>query len=283
MTSEVETNIVAVERLKEYSETKREADWEDESDEKLKSWPAKAKIQFKNASARYREGLPLVLKNLTFDVDAEQKIGIVGRTGAGKSSVTLTLFRIIELDSGQIFIDDMDISKMGLHCLRNKLTIIPQEPVLFSGSLRMNLDPFNSYSDDELWNALKLSHLDNFVTSLKEGLQHEISEGGENVSVGQRQLICLARALLRKTKILVLDEATAAVDLETDDLIQETLREAFKDCTVLTIAHRLSTIMDYDKVLVLKDGELAEFNTPKELLADKSTIFYSMCSDANLA
>ena len=193
MTSEVETNIVAVERLKEYSETKREADWEDESDEKLKSWPAKAKIQFKNASARYREGLPLVLKNLTFDVDAEQKIGIVGRTGAGKSSVTLTLFRIIELDSGQIFIDDMDISKMGLHCLRNKLTIIPQEPVLFSGPLRMNLDPFNSYSDDELWNALKLSHLDNFVTSLKEGLQHEISEGGENVSVGQRQLICLAR------------------------------------------------------------------------------------------
>ena len=193
MTSEVETNIVAVERLKEYSETKREADWEDESDEKLKSWPSKAKIQFKNASARYREGLPLVLKNLTFDVDAEQKIGIVGRTGAGKSSVTLTLFRIIELDSGQIFIDDVDISKMGLHCLRNKLTIIPQEPVLFSGSLRMNLDPFNSYSDDELWNALKLSHLDNFVTSLKEGLQHEISEGGENVSVGQRQLICLAR------------------------------------------------------------------------------------------
>jgi len=282
MTSEVETNIVAVERLKEYSETQREANWEKESDDKLKTWPAKAKIQFKNASARYREGLPLVLKNLSFEVEAEEKVGIVGRTGAGKSSVTLTLFRIIELDSGQISIDDIDIATMGLHCLRNKLTIIPQEPVLFSGSLRMNLDPFNTYSDEDLWKALKLSHLDNFVNSLKEGLQHEISEGGENVSVGQRQLICLARALLRKTKILVLDEATAAVDLETDDLIQQTLRDAFKDCTVLTIAHRLSTIMDYDKVLVMQDGELAEFNTPKELLADKSTIFYSMCSDANL-
>ena len=304
MTSEVETNIVAVERLKEYSETQREANWEKESDEKLKTWPVKAKIQFKNASARYREGLPLVLKNLSFEVEAEEKVGIVGRTGAGKSSVTLALFRIIELDSGQICIDDIDIATMGLHCLRNKLTIIPQEPVLFSGSLRMNLDPFNTYSDEDLWKALKLSHLDNFVNSLKEGLQHEISEGGENVSVGQRQLICLARldmiiqfsnlfltqsfffnicrALLRKTKILVLDEATAAVDLETDDLIQQTLRDAFKDCTVLTIAHRLSTIMDYDKVLVMQDGELAEFNTPKELLADKSTIFYSMCSDANL-
>ena len=304
MTSEVETNIVAVERLKEYSETQREANWEKESDDKLKTWPAKAKIQFKNASARYREGLPLVLKNLSFEVEAEEKVGIVGRTGAGKSSVTLTLFRIIELDSGQISIDDIDIATMGLHCLRNKLTIIPQEPVLFSGSLRMNLDPFNTYSDEDLWKALKLSHLDNFVNSLKEGLQHEISEGGENVSVGQRQLICVARldmiirfsnlfltqsfffnicwALLRKTKILVLDEATAAVDLETDDLIQQTLRDAFKDCTVLTIAHRLSTIMDYDKVLVMQDGELAEFNTPKELLADKSTIFYSMCSDANL-
>jgi len=282
MASEVETNIVAVERLKEYSETQREANWEKESDDKLKTWPAKAKIQFKNASARYREGLPLVLKNLSFEVEAEEKVGIVGRTGAGKSSVTLTLFRIIELDSGHISIDDIDIATMGLHCLRNKLTIIPQEPILFSGSLRMNLDPFNTYSDEDLWKALKLSHLDNFVNSLKEGLQHEISEGGENVSVGQRQLICLARALLRKTKILVLDEATAAVDLETDDLIQQTLRDAFKDCTVLTIAHRLSTIMDYDKVLVMQDGELAEFNTPKELLADKSTIFYSMCSDANL-
>merc|ERR1719210_2626674 len=266
MTSELETNIVAVERLKEYSETQCEAEWKLESDEKLLEWPEKASIEFKNVNARYREGLPLVLKDLSFAIEAGQKVGIVGRTGAGKSSVTLTLFRIVELDQGQICIDGVDIATLGLHTLRNKLTIIPQDPVLFSGTLRLNLDPFNKYSDDELWQTLKLSHLDNFVSTLKEGLQHEITEGGENLSVGQRQLICLARALLRKTKILVLDEATAAVDLETDDLIQATLREAFKDCTVLTIAHRLSTIMDYDKVIVMQDGQVAEYDEPQALL-----------------
>merc|ERR1711936_738360 len=282
MTSEVETNVVAAERLKEYSETKQEAKWDLESDEKHSNWPSNAVIELKNVSARYREGLPLVLKDLSFKIETQQKVGIVGRTGAGKSSVTLTLFRIVELDQGQISIDGVDIATLGLHTLRNKLTIIPQDPVLFSGSLRMNLDPFSHYSDSQLWETLKMSHLENFVTNLKEGLQHEITEGGENVSVGQRQLICLARALLRKTKILVLDEATAAVDLETDDLIQETLRDSFKDCTVLTIAHRLSTIMDYDKVLVMQEGQVAEFASPKELLEGKSTIFYSMCSDANL-
>merc|ERR1739838_1183835 len=163
------------------------------------------------------------------------------------------------------------------HCLRNKLTIIPQDPVLFSGTLRMNLDPFDHYPDSQLWETLKMSHLENFVTSLKEGLQHEITEGGENVSVGQRQLICLARALLRKTRILVLDEATAAVDLETDDLIQSTLRDFFKDFTVLTIAHRLSTIMDYDKIIVMKDGHVAEYDSPTVLMENESTIFHSLC------
>jgi len=282
MTSEVETNVVAAERLKEYSETKQEAKWDLESDEKHSDWPSKAVIELKNVSARYREGLPLVLKDLSFKIETQQKVGIVGRTGAGKSSITLALFRIVELDQGQICIDGIDIATIGLHCLRNRLTIIPQDPVLFSGTLRLNLDPFNKYSDDDLWQTLKISHLDNFVSSLKEGLQHTITEGGENLSVGQRQLICLARALLRKTKILVLDEATAAVDLETDDLIQATLREAFKDCTVLTIAHRLSTIMDYDKVIVMQDGQVAEYDEPQALLANKSTIFYSMCNDANL-
>merc|ERR1711956_94581 len=170
----------------------------------------------------------------------------------------------------------------GLHELRTKLTIIPQDPVLFSGTLRINLDPFSHYSDDELWKALELAHLKDYASNLETGLLHEIAEGGENLSVGQRQLVCLARALLRKTKILILDEATAAVDLETDDLIQATIRVSFKDCTVLTIAHRLSTIMDYDKVLVMKEGQVAEFSSPTELLEDKSTIFHSMCSDANL-
>lgn len=193
MQSELETNIVAVERLKEYSETKQEAQWTLESDSKHSEWPDKGAIDFKNVSARYREGLPLVLKDLTFSIEAQERVGIVGRTGAGKSSVTLTLFRIVELDQGQICIDGVDISSLGLHRLRNQLTIIPQDPVLFSGPLRVNLDPFDQYSDQELHKALQMSHLDNFVSNLKEGLQHEITEGGENVSVGQRQLICLAR------------------------------------------------------------------------------------------
>merc|ERR1712083_790791 len=215
--------------------------------------------------------------------ESQNRVGIVGRTGTGKSSITLALFRIMELDEGQIFIDGVDISTLGLHCLRNKLTIIPQDPILFSGTLRMNLDPFDKYSDVELWQALKLSHLDSFVTSLKEGLQHKISEGGENLSVGQRQLICLARALLRKTKVLVLDEATAAVDLETDDLIQSTIRSEFQGCTIITIAHRLNTVLDYDRILVLKEGSIAELDSPRNLMQQDGGIFRGMCQDAGLS
>ncbi|XP_054722297.1 multidrug resistance-associated protein 1-like, partial [Uloborus diversus] len=208
--------------------------------------------------------------------------GIVGRTGAGKSSLTLALFRIIEAAGGKIVIDGVDVLLLGLHDLRSKLTIIPQDPVLFTGSLRMNLDPFNSYTDAALWLSLEQAHLKIFVKSLEKGLNHEISEGGENLSVGQRQLICLARALLRKSKVLVLDEATAAVDVETDDLIQSTIRTEFRDCTVLTIAHRLNTILDYDKVIVLSNGEIAEMDSPDNLLKNEKSIFYSMAKDAGL-
>ncbi|NWQ90902.1 MRP3 protein, partial [Burhinus bistriatus] len=282
MTSELETNIVAVERIKEYSETETEAPWIIEGKSPPEDWPSKGELEFVNYSVRYRKGLDLVLKGLNLHVHGGEKIGIVGRTGAGKSSMTLCLFRILEAVKGEIKIDGVKISEIGLHDLRSRLTIIPQDPVLFSGTLRMNLDPFNKYSDEEIWKALELSHLKRFVSSQPSMLDYECSEGGENLSVGQRQLVCLARALLRKTRVLILDEATAAIDLETDDLIQMTIRTQFEDCTVLTIAHRLNTIMDYTRVLVLDNGTIAEFDTPASLIASKG-IFYSMAKDAGLA
>ncbi|XP_072229952.1 ATP-binding cassette sub-family C member 3 isoform X2 [Leuresthes tenuis] len=282
MTSDLENNIVAVERVKEYSETKTEAPWEVEDKKPPAEWPIQGNVEFHEYSVRYREGLDLVLKNITLNVKGGEKIGIVGRTGAGKSSMTLCLFRLLEAAAGEITIDDVKISEIGLHDLRSKLTIIPQEPVLFSGTLRMNLDPFEKYNDEEVWKALEHSHLHKFVSNQPAKLELECSEGGENLSVGQRQLVCLARALLRKTRILILDEATAAIDLETDDLIQSTIRTQFEDCTVFTIAHRLNTIMDYTRVLVLDKGQIAEFDTPTNLIS-KRGIFYSMTKDAGLS
>ncbi|XP_062330079.1 ATP-binding cassette sub-family C member 3 isoform X3 [Osmerus eperlanus] len=281
MTSDLESNIVAVERVKEYAETQTEAPWEIEDKKPPSDWPTQGNVEFRDYSVRYREGLDLVLKNLSLSVKGGEKIGIVGRTGAGKSSMTLCLFRLLEAAGGEITIDGIKISDIGLHDLRSKLTIIPQEPVLFSGSLRMNLDPFEHYSEEEVWGALEHSHLHKFVSNQPAKLELECSEGGENLSVGQRQLVCLARALLRKTRILVLDEATAAIDLETDDLIQSTIRTQFEDCTVFTIAHRLNTIMDYTRVLVLDKGQVAEFDTPSSLLSQRG-IFYGMAKDAGL-
>jgi len=196
--------------------------------------------------------------------------------------LALALFRILESSGGRILVDGVDIANIGLHDLRSRLTIIPQDPVLFSGTVRLNLDPFDKHSDDELWKVLEVSHLKNFVSGLNDGLQHQVTEGGENLSVGQRQLVCLARALLRKSKILVLDEATAAVDLETDELIQKTIRDEFADHTVFTIAHRLNTIMDYDRVLVLDSGAIVELDSPANLL-NHNGYFAKMAKDANLA
>lgn len=281
MSSDVETNIVAVERVKEYCDTEKEAQWIQQTSSVPPGWPTAGCIHFTGFGLRYRQDLDLAIRNISISISGGEKVGIVGRTGAGKSSLTLGLFRIIEAAEGKIFIDGVDISQLGLHELRSRITIIPQDPVLFSGSLRMNLDPFDSYSDEEVWTALELSHLKSFVSGLPDKLSHECSEGGENLSVGQRQLLCLARALLRKTKILVLDEATAAVDMETDNLIQSTIRSQFEDCTVLTIAHRLNTIMDYTRVLVLDKGEMCEFDSPSSLLRQRGA-FYQMARDAGL-
>uniref|UniRef100_H3CHF1 Multidrug resistance-associated protein 1 n=1 Tax=Tetraodon nigroviridis TaxID=99883 RepID=H3CHF1_TETNG len=281
MSSDLETNIVAVEKVKEYSETQKEAEWTHKPTSLPSNWPNKGCIDIRGFSLRYRDDLDLAIRNITISINGGEKVGIVGRTGAGKSSLTLGLFRIIEAAEGHIFIDGVDIRELGLHDLRSRITIIPQDPVLFSGSLRMNLDPFDKYSDEEIWKSLEYSHLKTFVSGLPNKLNHECSEGGENLSVGQRQLLCLARALLRKSKVLVLDEATAAVDMETDHLIQATIRSQFEDCTVLTIAHRLNTIMDYSRVLVLDKGELVEFASPSNLLAEKGS-FYQMAKDAGL-
>ncbi|ODM95243.1 Multidrug resistance-associated protein 1 [Orchesella cincta] len=281
-TSDVETNVVAVERVKEYSEIPQEADWEVAGRKPSKTWPERGEVKFDHYQTRYRPGLDLVLRNVTCTINPGEKVGIVGRTGAGKSSLTLALFRIVEAAGGSITIDGENISRLGLHDVRGRITIIPQDPVLFCGTLRINLDPFEQASDEVIWHALELAHLKTFVKTLPAGLEHEIAEGGENLSVGQRQLVCLARAVLRKTKILVLDEATAAVDLETDDLIQQTIRKEFKDSTVITIAHRLNTIMDSDKVMVLDKGEIREFDSPAKLLENKDSIFSSMARDAGL-
>uniref|UniRef100_A0A8C5L1D2 ATP-binding cassette, sub-family member 2 n=1 Tax=Jaculus jaculus TaxID=51337 RepID=A0A8C5L1D2_JACJA len=280
MTSEAETNIVAIERINEYINVENEAPWVMDKRPPA-DWPSKGEIQFSDYQVRYRPELDLVLKGITCHIKNSEKVGVVGRTGAGKSSLTNCLFRILEATGGQIIIDGIDIASIGLHDLRGKLTIIPQDPILFSGSLRMNLDPFNNYSDEELWNALELAHLKSFVAGLQHGLSYEVAEGGDNLSIGQRQLLCLGRAVLRKSKILILDEATAAVDLETDHLIQTTIRNEFSQSTVITIAHRLHTIMDSDKIMVLDNGRIVEYGSPEELLA-KSGLFYSMAKEAGI-
>ncbi|XP_030058790.1 ATP-binding cassette sub-family C member 2 [Microcaecilia unicolor] len=280
MTSELETNIVAVERVDEYINVENEAPWVT-NQSVPPNWPDKGKVQFTDYKARYRPELDLVIHGITCDIDCTEKVGIVGRTGAGKSSLTNCIFRIIEAAGGKIVIDGVDISTIGLHDLRQRLTIIPQDPVLFSGTLRMNLDPFNNYSDEDIWKALELAHLKQYTMGLQEKLHHEVTEGGENLSVGQRQLLCLARALLRKSKILILDEATAAVDLETDNLIQMTIRNEFSNCTILTIAHRLHTVMDYSRVMVLDAGKVVEFDSPEKLLQQQGP-FSSMAKDAGI-
>ncbi|KAL5020046.1 hypothetical protein ScPMuIL_002938 [Solemya velum] len=280
--SDLDMNTVSVERVQEYTELTAEADWSIPSTCPQNDWPNKAEIKYVNYETRYRPGLDLVLRGISFEVHDGEKVGIVGRTGAGKSSLTLSLFRLIEAAGGRILIDGVDVAEIGLHDLRSKVTILPQDPVIFSGSLRMNLDPFGRYDDSDIWQSLECAHIRQFVTDQSQQLEFECGEAGKNLSVGQRQLVCLARALLHRTKILILDEATAAVDMETDDLIQQTIHREFSDCTILTIAHRLKTVMDYDRIMVLENGCVVEFDSPQALLLNRGGVFHSMAKDANL-
>ncbi|KAF0683060.1 Aste57867_24840 [Aphanomyces stellatus] len=267
--------MTSVERLNHYTSLESE-DMTNESE--VTNWPSQGAIEFESYSMRYREHLDLVLNQVSFTVQPGHQVGICGRTGSGKSSLMAALFRMVPAATGRITIDGVDIASVSVTTLRSGLTIIPQDPVLFSGSIRLNLDPTNEASDADLWTAVKQAHLGDAIPSL----EFEIAEKGSNLSVGQRQLVCIARALLRRSKVVVLDEATANIDPESDRLIQQTMRECFHDVTRLIIAHRLDTILDSDRILVLDAGVVKEYDAPSVLLANKEGAFAQLAQHAHI-
>ncbi|CAO3650129.1 unnamed protein product [Cunninghamella blakesleeana] len=289
--TKLETSFNSIERVVEYMEIDQEADAITEY-KPPPQWPTHGAIQVSNLQIRYADHLPSVLHNLSFTVKPQEKIGIVGTTGSGKSTLALSFFRFIEASKGSIVIDNVDISRIGTEDLRSNLTIIPQDPALFSGTLRSNLDPFDEFTDEKILNTLKRVQLmpsnniekknhKNENVNINENafkdLNSIVNEGGKNFSNGQRQLICLARALLKRSKVVIMDEATASVDFDTDKLIQEHIIAEFSDSTILTIAHRLVTVIDYDRIMVLHHGNLLEFDSPKNLLGNTESAFYKMC------
>jgi ABC-type multidrug transport system fused ATPase/permease subunit len=281
--TEVEISMNAVERVSYYSrDLEQEAPADIEETKPSPEWPVDGTIVFDQVQMRYSSDLPLVLKGISFEIKNNEKIGVVGRTGSGKSSLIQTLFRLVEPCQGSILIDGVDTSKLGLNQLRSKLGIIPQDPVLFSGTFRRNLDPFGKYGDSELWDALdRVSIKDKVIES--GGLEGTLLSGGENLSVGQRQLLCLARSMLAKPKILVMDEATANIDYDSDAIIQKSIRKDFQSSTIVTIAHRLNTVMDYDRILVLDAGEIVEFDTPLNLVQKEGGVFKAMVMETGNA
>ncbi|KAM7501519.1 hypothetical protein LguiB_000423 [Lonicera macranthoides] len=275
----LENKIISIERIHQYCDIPSEAPSVIEDTRPPSSWPEKGTIELIDLKVRYKDNLPVVLHGVTCTFPGGKKIGIVGRTGSGKSTLIQALFRLIEPAGGRIIIDDIDISTLGLHDLRSRLSIIPQDPTLFEGTIRGNLDPLHEHSDNEIWQALDKSQLGEIVRQKEQKLDTPVLENGDNWSVGQRQLVSLGRALLKQAKILVLDEATASVDSATDNLIQKILRTEFEQCTVCTIAHRIPTVIDSDLVLVLSDGRVAEFDTPVRLLEDKNSMFLKLVSE----
>lgn len=265
--AEVVNQFVSVERVLDFGALEPEASLELENDKNLGDWPERGEIDVKDLAVRYRPALPLALDGASFKIPSGSRIGVVGRTGSGKSTVVQTLFRLLEAERGSISIDGVDISTVGLHTLRSKISVIPQAPTLFSGcTVRENLDLFGIHSEEAIRKALKDAHLAEAIAELPKGYDSMVSEGGTNFSVGQRQLLCLARAILSKSKILVLDEATASVDRRTDQLLHESLHESFGDATILAVAHRLDTVIDHDMILVLGRGKVLEYGTPADLV-----------------
>ncbi|EGW31568.1 ABC transporter [Spathaspora passalidarum NRRL Y-27907] len=290
--STVEMNMNSMERLQEYLDVEQEPPYEIKETEPRSSWPEHGRISVKDVSLRYAPELPRVIKNVTFDVEPCNKVGIVGRTGAGKSTIITAFFRFLDPETGSITIDGVDITSIGLRNLRQAITIIPQDPTLFSGTIRSNLDPFGQYTDVQIFEALRRVNLISASSQVGTSqsndenqnkflnLDNSIAEGGGNLSQGERQLICLARSLLKNPKVILLDEATSSIDYKSDAMIQQTIREEFGTSTILTIAHRLRTIIDYDKILVMDAGRVVEYDNPYVLLTDQSSLFYSMCENS---
>ncbi|TFK22452.1 ATP-binding cassette transporter [Coprinopsis marcescibilis] len=283
----LEQSMVALERVKEYSELKREPP-EIIEPRPPASWPSEGEIKVEDLVIRYAPDLPDVLHNLSFTVHPGEKVGILGRTGSGKSTLALSFFRFVEPTSGRILVDDLDISNMGLTDLRSRITIIPQDPTILSGTLRSTLDVFDEYQDPEIYEALRRVHLipsegtpaealNTVNANVFRELDSSVSEGGDNFSTGEKQLLCMARAILKRSKILVMDEATASVDYATDELIGKTIRHEFAESTILTIAHRLRTVIDYDRVMILDQGQILEFDRPGTLLSDTDSKFHALC------
>ncbi|KAF8399890.1 hypothetical protein HHK36_015760 [Tetracentron sinense] len=269
----VENKMISVERILQFSNIPSEAPLVIEDCRPGPHWPTNGTIKLENLHVQYTPALPMVLKGITCTLPGEKKVGVVGRTGSGKSTLIQALFRVVEPSEGQILIDGVNILKMGLQDLRSRLSIIPQDPVLFQGTVRTNLDPLQQHSDSEIWEVLNKCRLVEIVRQDQRLLDAPVAEDGENWSVGQRQLVCLARVLLKKRRILVLDEATASVDTATDNVIQKTIREETGSCTVITVAHRIPTVIDNDLVLVLDEGKIVEYDSPIQLLRSNSSAF----------
>lgn len=288
----VEMNMNSVERLQEFMKVDQEPPSEIPETVPKGDWPSRGEIEVKDVSLRYAPHLPRVIKNVTFHVEPSHKIGVVGRTGAGKSTIITAFFRFLDPETGYIKIDGVDICSIGLRNLRQAITIIPQDPTLFTGTIRSNLDPFDQYTDEQIFEALKRVNLIGRDERARDAdssqenknkfldLSNAVSEGGSNLSQGQRQLMCLARSLLKSPKVILLDEATASIDYQSDAMIQQTIREEFAGSTILTIAHRLRSIIDYDKILVMDAGKVVEYEDPYALIANKETLFYSMCENS---
>uniref|UniRef100_UPI00358F63B0 ATP-binding cassette sub-family C member 8-like isoform X2 n=1 Tax=Myxine glutinosa TaxID=7769 RepID=UPI00358F63B0 len=275
--ADMEAQLGAVHRVCSLMEVQSE-DYETSPDQQAvpENWPGQGDIHIDNLTVRYDTTLSPALKCVNATINPGQKVGICGRTGSGKSSLSLAFFRMLDICEGKIIVDGKDITDIPLSTLRSRVSIIMQDPVLFSGTIRFNLDPEGTCKDDLLWSALEIAQLKNMVTALPEGLDTPVTEGGENFSVGQRQLFCLARAFVRKSTILIMDEATAAIDMATEKILQKVVMTAFASHTVVTIAHRVSNILEADKVLVLSQGEVVEYGSPSELLAREESIFSSL-------